>query len=174
MHEKNIVLTGLRGSGKSKIGKILGEKLGMQFVDLDEEIEKSARKTIKEIMAEEGWPAFRHLEKAVTRKIAKLQNTVIATGGGCIIDPENEKNLKSNGIIVYLDTDPLSCAKHIANSYKRPPLTDKKSMEEEMLHLHKERNARYKESAEIVFKRSNYIEKDTQKLAKILSGLLQM
>lgn len=172
MHEKNIVLTGLRGSGKSKIGKILSEKLGINFVDLDEEIEKSAGKTIKEIVAEEGWQAFRLLEKAATEKIAKLQNTVIATGGGCIIDPENEKILKSNSIIVYLDADPLDCARHIANSDKRPPLTDKKSLKEEMLHLHEERNGRYKESAEVIFKRSDDIEKDAKKLTKILRDSL--
>lgn len=173
MHEKNIVLTGLRGSGKSKIGKILGEKLSMNFVDLDEEIEKSTGKTIKEIVAEKGWPAFRLLEKAAAKKIAKLQSTVIATGGGCIIDTENEETLKSNGIIVYLDADPLACAKHIANSKKRPPLTDKKSLEEEMLHLHQERNERYKESAKIIFKRSDDIEKDAEKLQKLLSSHLQ-
>lgn len=173
MHEKNIVLTGLRGSGKSKIGKILSEKLSINFVDLDEEIEKSAGKTIKEIVAKEGWQAFRLLEKAATEKIAALKKTVIATGGGCIIDPENEKILKSNGIIVYLDANPLDCAGHIANSKKRPPLTDKKSLEEEMLHLHKERNGRYKESAEIIFKRSDDVEKDAEKLQNLLSRLLQ-
>lgn len=173
MHDKNIVLTGLRGSGKSKIGKILSEKLGMNFVDLDEEIEKSAGKTIKEIVAEGGWPDFRLLEKSATKKIAKLRSTVIATGGGCIIDPENEKNLKSNGIIVYLDADPLDCAAHIANSTKRPPLTNKKSLEEEMLHLHQERNTRYKESANIVFKRSDDIARDAEKLQKLLSSFLQ-
>ncbi|MBI4235024.1 shikimate kinase [Candidatus Peregrinibacteria bacterium] len=170
---RNIVLTGLRGSGKSKLGKILSEKLEMNFVDLDEEIERETGSTIKEIVEKNGWEFFRKLENKVTKKIAKLKKTVIATGGGCIIDPENERELKKNGIIVYLNTKPEICAKRILNSKKRPPLTNKKSLEEEMKHLYKERHTRYKESAEIVFKRSDDKEKDAEKLKKMLGPFLQ-
>ena len=102
----NIILTGLRGSGKSTIGKLIAEKLKWKFIDLDIEIEKSANSKIKEIVETQGWEYFRTLESNMVKKISKRDKLVIATGGGTIIDPSNEKLLKKNGKIIYLYVKP--------------------------------------------------------------------
>lgn len=162
----NIVLTGLRGSGKTKIGKLLSKKLIWDFVDLDREIEKSENMSIKDIVALRGWEYFRAKETDVTKKIAKHDQTVIATGGGTIIDPENEKALKEKGKIVYLYRKPEDCVKYIHTDPNRPRLTSQETLEEEMKHLYKERNGRYCESAHIIFHRTNNLEKDTNELIK--------
>ena len=99
----NIILTGLRGSGKSKIGKILSGKLEWEFLDLDKEIEKAEGMTIPEIYKEHGWEYFREKEKATVARLGNIENTVISLGGGTIVDPENQKILKELGTIVYLE-----------------------------------------------------------------------
>lgn len=164
----NIVLTGLRGSGKTEIGKILAKKLGWDFIDIDEEIEKSAKTTIAKIVKTSGWKYFRTVENKVAKKVAELDKTVIATGGGTILDRENEKALKKNGKIVYLHVKPEICATRILKDPNRPPLTNKKTAEEEIKQLYKERNKRYRESANLIFKRTDDLEKDAQKIIKSL------
>ncbi len=172
----NIVLTGLRGSGKSTIGKILKEKISQfsrkkwDFVDIDEEIEKEEKAKISDIVSMHGWKYFRAVERRVTKKVAKLKNTVISTGGGTIIDRENEKALKKNGQIIYLYIKPHIAAARILTSKNRPPLTNKKSIEEEMKHLYKERNVRYCESANIIFECSENIDKDCTEIIRILNN----
>lgn len=165
----NIVLTGLRGSGKSKIGKILAEKLGFNFIDLDKKIEQHENASIKDIVELKGWEYFRAVESKVTKEIAKFDKTVIATGGGTIIDRDNEKALKKTAKIVYLYRKPEDCCQHIINDPNRPPLTNKESVLEEMQHLYKERNGRYCESANLIFERSEDLEKDAEKILKKLS-----
>jgi len=164
----NIVLTGLRGSGKTKVGKLLAEKLGWNFVDLDNEIEKLAGKLIPEIIEEYDWEHFRKLEEEVCTKAGKLDNTVIATGGGAIINPTNEKALKENGKIVYLKVPPKICAQRISNSKSRPALTDTNNTLEEMIEIYEQRKERYEMSAHIIFDRTDSIKEDTEKLSAIL------
>ncbi len=166
--KKNIILTGLRGSGKTKIGTMLALKLKMNFIDIDEEIEKEENASIPDIVSVRGWEYFRAVESKVTQEIAKLKNTVISTGGGTILDRENEKALKKNGKIIYLYVKPEIAAKRILNSKNRPPLTNKESVEEEMKHLYKERNGRYCESANLIFERSENAEKDCKEIIKKL------
>lgn len=165
----NIILTGLRGSGKSKIGKIIASKINWGFVDIDEEIEKQGKTTIKNIVEIHGWEYFRAVESQVAKKVSKLKNTVIATGGGTIIDRENEEFFKKTGKIVYLHVKPEICAERILNSSSRPPLTNKKSVKEEIKHLYKERNGRYCESASLIFERSKDLEKDADEIVKKLN-----
>ena len=98
----NIILTGLRGSGKTTVGKILAKKLKWKFVDLDKEIEKEEKMKIKNIVELKGWEYFRAKEAEVTKKVAQLDKRIISTGGGTIIDKENEIELKKNGKVVYL------------------------------------------------------------------------
>jgi shikimate kinase len=166
----NIVLTGLRGSGKTKIGMIISQQLGWNFVDTDKEIEKEEGKTIKEIVGLNGWEYFREKEQAMAKKTGKLDKTVIATGGGLIIDKKNEGALKKNGKIIYLHEKPEICAQRIENSKNRPPLTDKGSVKEEMKHLYEQRNNRYRESADIVFDRTDNKENDAMKIIGIIFG----
>lgn len=101
----NLVLIGMPGSGKSTVGKILSRMLCMPLVDTDALVEQTAGKTISELFAQEGESAFRDRETAAARQAAELDNTVIATGGGIILRPENMEALAATGLIFFRDRD---------------------------------------------------------------------
>lgn len=166
----NIVLTGLRGSGKSTIGTLLAKKLGKTFIDTDKEIEIKAKMKIKEIIEKKGWPHFRKLEKEIIAAAAKLQNCVIATGGGAILAKQNISALSQNSFIIYLEVSPTRAAARIAHDKNRPPLTTQKSLAKELVHLLKERKSLYENTSHLIFKRTNSPTKDTAKILKLLSS----
>lgn len=166
-----IILTGLRGSGKTKIGRLLAKNLNLDFIDLDEEIIKKAGKTIPEIVKEGGWELFRKLEHETVAETAKLTNIVISPGGGAITFPENTEILIKGTTVIYLHVSPEICANRISNSTSRPPLTDKTSLLEEMHQLYFYRDPIYRQTANIVFERSDNIETDTEYLAKEINSL---
>ena len=100
----NIVLIGMPSSGKSTIGRALAAKLGRTFVDIDEEIVRTANGTsIPDIFAAEGEDGFRRRETAETARFAKENHQVLACGGGVVKRPENIRALRSNGVILYID-----------------------------------------------------------------------
>lgn len=101
----NVVLVGMAGCGKSTIGKLLAEKLGKEFVDLDEEIEKREKKSISEIFAEKGEAYFREVERKVVADVCVKTGQVIATGGGVVLDERNVEWMKANGKIVWIERD---------------------------------------------------------------------
>lgn len=101
----NLVLIGMPGSGKSTVGKILSRMLCMPLVDTDALVEQTAGKTIPALFAQEGEAAFRDRETAAARQAAALDNTVIATGGGIVLRPENMEALAATGMIFFRDRD---------------------------------------------------------------------
>lgn len=103
MNKANLVLIGMPGSGKTSVARILAERLGWSFLDLDEAIEQAAGKSIPAIFAEEGEDAFRRIETALAREAAAKTGQVIATGGGIILREENMKALAATGTIIFLD-----------------------------------------------------------------------
>jgi shikimate kinase len=121
---KLIFLTGMPGSGKSTSGKLLAEKLGYTFVDLDQEIEKSKEKPIKQIFEEEGENTFRQVEhESLMRLIqeAKL-NTVISLGGGTIAHNNNIDPVKKSGTLIYLEVKPQILVERLKNETANRPL----------------------------------------------------
>ena len=99
----NIVLTGMPGSGKTTVGKIIAKKLGLEFVDTDELFTEDNGMTPSKCIRQSGEAAFRALEKEAVVKACAKGGRVIATGGGVILDPENIENLSLNGTIVYIN-----------------------------------------------------------------------
>ncbi|MBP5236252.1 MAG: AAA family ATPase [Clostridia bacterium] len=102
----NIVLTGMPGCGKTTLGKLISEKTGRKFIDLDSEIEKHTGMKVPEIFAKYGEEHFRNAESEVTDIISAETGAVIATGGGCVLRGGNVDRLKQNGRIVFIDTPP--------------------------------------------------------------------
>lgn len=102
---KNVVLVGMPSCGKSVIGKILAEKLNLQFVDSDKEIERKTGLTPEKIILEQGEDSFRNIETQVIKEICSNLGKVIATGGGAVLKEENRFYLKMNGKVVYLERD---------------------------------------------------------------------
>ena len=129
---ENVVLIGMPGCGKTTIGKVLAAKLDKSFIDTDKEIERRAQMAIPEIFEKHGEAYFRQLETAVIAQISKESGSVIATGGGCVIQPENYPYLHQNGTIVWLQRDlsllstegrPLSQSNRLVDLYAaREPL----------------------------------------------------
>ncbi|MBF0476646.1 MAG: shikimate kinase [Deltaproteobacteria bacterium] len=123
----NIVLIGYRCCGKSAVGKLLAEKLGRDFVDSDTLIQLQSGRPIPQIVAENGWAAFRDLERQVISELARKDNLVIATGGGVVLDGRNVSRLKENGWVVWLQAGPATIggrmAADIVTGQVRPSLT---------------------------------------------------
>ena len=103
LQKENIVLTGMPGSGKTTVGKILAEKYGFEFVDTDEYIRLKWGKTPKHIIREDGIDAFRDAETKAIEEISVKSGCVIATGGGAILREKNMDLLRQNGRIWFLD-----------------------------------------------------------------------
>lgn len=120
----NIVLIGMRGAGKTTLGRLLASELKMDFVDLDQEITEQAGQTVAEIVAAAGWPAFRDLESEAAHRVTGRDNMVLATGGGILGREQNVRALKASGSLVWLLADAATLSARIAEETGRPPLTD--------------------------------------------------
>ncbi|MEI6578856.1 MAG: shikimate kinase, partial [Eubacteriales bacterium] len=101
----NIVLTGMPGSGKTTVGKLIAKQIKKIFVDTDALIEEKEGLIIPEIFEKNGEAYFRNLETQVISKIGKEKGQVISTGGGAVLRYENYLNLKQNGFIIFLQRD---------------------------------------------------------------------
>lgn len=102
--KENIVLTGMPGSGKSTVGRLI--KLdGYEFFDTDVEIEKRCGCTIKELIETKGEDYFRNLEAEVIRDVSAKGSRIISTGGGAVLREENVRNLKRNGKLFFINAD---------------------------------------------------------------------
>ena len=98
----NIYLVGLMGAGKTSVGRYLAKQLGKTFYDCDHEIERRTGVKIPVIFEIEGEAGFRSRESAVLAELTKLDDIVLATGGGAVIRKENRDHLVSRGTVVYL------------------------------------------------------------------------
>ena len=117
---KNLVLVGMMGSGKSSIGKILSKKLEFEFIDTDNKIEEIEERTISEIFKINGEKYFRNIEEAISLKLLKSNNKVIALGGGGYINPNIRKYALKNCITIWLSWKNETLINRIKNSKKRP------------------------------------------------------
>ena len=145
----NIVLIGLRGCGKTTVGKLLAKRLGKQFVEMDELIVQRAGLSIPDIVDRYGWDIFRDLEEEVTRDVAMLDNIVNATGGGVVTKKENIHELKKKGKLVWLKASIDTLLKRIGNDEYRPSLTGK-SQREDMEAVFAERRPIYERVADVI------------------------
>lgn len=103
----NIVLIGMPGSGKSYFGKLIAKQFGRQFIDMDAYIEQAQGRTIPEIFAQQGEPAFRDMEVEASRALGCRTGLVISTGGGTVVRKESMDALRQNGCVFFVDR-PLS------------------------------------------------------------------
>jgi len=118
----NLVLIGFMGTGKTSVGRLLAEQLRFEFLDTDELIQSRTGRTINDIFAQDGEPAFRELERQVVDELATRQQTVISTGGGLPTQPENLTKLKQHALVVCLWTAPEKIWERVKNQSHRPLL----------------------------------------------------
>jgi shikimate kinase len=136
------------GTGKTAVGKILAQKLGKEFIELDAMIEEKAGKPVTAIFHDEGETGFRKLEIETAAEVARRKNVVIACGGGIVLNKINIERLAKNSVIVCLTASPAVILKRTAGD-GRPLLNvkDRKIRIEELLKL---RRPYYEQSAEIM------------------------
>jgi shikimate kinase len=120
-----IALIGYRGTGKSTVGQRLASRLDWRFDDSDHHAEARLGMTIPEAFARLGEPAFRQAERDAIADLARNTNTVLATGGGAILHPENRLALRRFGLVVWLQAPPEILAQRIQHdpANARPALT---------------------------------------------------
>jgi shikimate kinase len=141
--EKNIVLIGFMGTGKSTIGVKLAERLKMKFVDMDREVEKVCGMTIAQLFKKYGEIRFRSEEHLIAKKLSRKKNLVIATGGGVVLNQENIDALKQNGILICLEADPQVIWSRVNRKKGTRPLLQKNVQVEDIVKMLNERKNYY-------------------------------
>jgi len=121
-HIHNLALVGFMGTGKSSVGRLAAEQLGFAFIDTDDWIEHEVGRTIPEIFALQGEAAFRQYERDVVNALSARRDTVIATGGGLVVDPSNLASLKSHSLVVCLWASPETVWERVRGQTHRPLL----------------------------------------------------
>lgn len=166
---KNLVLVGLMGAGKSTIGKALSKKLSFDFLDTDEVIIKEQETSISDIFAQFGESHFRQLEKNLVKKLSKLENKVISTGGGLVQDIENLDKLKENGIVVYLQASAEILYSRIKNDNTRPLLQVDNPLER-LSEILSKREANYKLADFIINTENKTIDDIVNEIVKVYNA----
>ena len=130
----NLYLIGYRCSGKTSVGKMLADQTGRQFFDCDTLLVDEAGMSIKQIVENRGWNAFRDMEQAVLKRVCQLDATVVATGGGVVINAENVQHMKKSGVVIWLKAEPDTIKKRIMQDQTtdsfRPSLSAKGVLKE--------------------------------------------
>ncbi len=144
----NVAIFGFMGVGKSSVGRLVAEVLGMQFVDLDETIVADAGRDIPAIFKERGEKGFRELEKDATQRVAARDGVVIACGGGTILDEDNLESLRRNSRMILLTADPETILRRVEADGDTRPLLSVEEKVEPIARLLGERMARYLETAD--------------------------
>ena len=146
---KNIILVGLMGAGKSTIGRNLARQLGKEFYDSDRVIEQRTGVDIATIFEIEGEQGFRDREEQVISDLCRMDNIVLATGGGSILREVNRNNMKKYGHVIYLCTTAEMLYSRIRYDKSRP-LMQTKSPLDTLKKLLKDREPFYMEVADTV------------------------
>ncbi|MEW6488955.1 MAG: shikimate kinase [Thermodesulfobacteriota bacterium] len=137
-----VILTGFMGTGKSATGRLLARELGWDFLDLDEEVERAAGKSVARVFAEEGEARFREREAQALCRALTRTRLVIATGGGVLGREENRRSLAGR-IVVNLDASAEECLRRVRRSPVERPLLSGPDPEAAARRLWEERRPLY-------------------------------
>lgn len=145
----NIFFVGLMGAGKTTIGRLIAKHLNKAFYDSDHEIEKRTGVNIPLIFELEGEAGFRRRETAVIEELSAMQDIVMATGGGAVLNAENRANLKNHGTVIYLRASVHDLWQRTRNDKNRP-LLQVDNAREKLETLFAERDPLYQEVASLI------------------------
>lgn len=164
---KTIVLIGMMGSGKTTIGKLLGEKLTLRCIDIDVIIEQNEKRTVSEIFQNEGEKYFRNIERETIKKNFTNKNLIISLGGGAFEDQLTQELLLKNSTVIYLKTSPNVILERIKNNTNRPLLKNQMTVEKiQSIILQRQKNY---ELANITILTDN---KNTDKIVEEILGVI--
>jgi shikimate kinase len=119
---RNLVLIGMSGTGKSRVGRLVAERLRWRLIDTDLEIERRTGRSVQEIFAADGEERFRALEREVITKVAQRSGAVISTGGGAVLDAGNREILFAGNLVICLEASAEQIAARLARTRIRRPL----------------------------------------------------
>jgi shikimate kinase/shikimate kinase/3-dehydroquinate synthase len=139
--KESLVFLGMMGSGKSSIGLIVSKKLNIDFIDVDQEIEKKLGMTIAEVFETKGEKYFREIEESTTIKILRNNKMIISIGGGAFLNNKIKKEILENHISFWLNWDIKTLINRIKNSKKRPVAFN--ASKNELIELIKKRSIVY-------------------------------
>ena len=162
--KNKVVIIGMPGSGKTTIGKMLAEELGIKFFDMDEYIEQITSKTISELF-ENGEDYFRDIETQACRELIRYDNVLISTGGGVVKRQINVEILKKEALIVFIDR-PIEKIIGDVDTSSRPLLKDGK---EKVIKLYEERHELYKAAADEIILNDSNIDNVIDKIKNIIT-----
>ena len=137
-------LIGMMGSGKSSVGKLLANKLQFSIIDIDKEIEKDEKLSIKEIFEKKGENYFREIESKYLLRKRKL--TVVSCGGGIVLNKRNREFLRTSGYTIYLKSSIPTLEKRLLNENSRP-LLDNDGLKETLITIYNKRKRLYTSAA---------------------------
>lgn len=148
-----LYLIGMMGAGKTTAGRILAERTGWRFIDMDREIERESGRTIPEIFREQGEGAFRKMETALLRRLSTEEGCIVSTGGGAVLAEENRRILAGSGLVVYLRVSAQDVLERTRGDTGRPNLVaeDRRARIESLI---EQRQPLYCATAEVSFKSS--------------------
>lgn len=164
---KSIVLMGLMGSGKSAIGKVLSEKMGVPLSDTDKIIEKEVGKTIYEIFNDSGEKYFRQVEEKVVGRVLDKTAHIISTGGGSILSSKTRNVIKSKSFSIWVQCDVNIISNRILYQEKRPLLKGKK-IEDILIEKNKERIKFYRQADSQTVNENSNLETTVEDIVKDL------
>lgn len=169
----NVFLIGYRGAGKSAVAQRLAARLGRPAIDADERLERRAGRTIREIFATDGEPAFRDLESLVVAELARLEDVVVALGGGAVMREANRAALAGRGLTVWLTASPETLDRRLhcdpTTGERRPALTPLGGLQE-IRQLLEIREPVYRACADVVFDSES---RSPDELADAIAGELE-
>jgi shikimate kinase len=145
-----IIFVGLPGSGKTTIGRQMGRRLGLPFLDSDAVIEQRLGCTIREFFDREGEERFRDIEQNVLDDLSKYHHGILSTGGGAVLREANRKNLHLRGRVVYLRSTPEEVFRRLKHDMQRPLLQVDDPLEK-LRTLFNVRDSLYREASHYVF-----------------------
>ncbi len=151
----SLFLVGMMGSGKSTVGRLLAERTGARFVDLDERLELIFGRTIADVVRR-GEAGFRRLERAVLLHFltdpgfASAGPWVVATGGGVVTDPDNVGDMRRAGTVVYLEVPVHQLAARLAGDTTRPLLSAERPVADVLAELFEDRRSAYESAGTTV------------------------
>ena len=152
--DQNIFLIGPMGSGKTSLGRRIAPALGLDFIDLDEELERRCGVEVAVIFEIEGEAGFRERERELLAEIAAGHGRLVATGGGSVLDPRNREVLRRSGLVVWLRTSVEQQLRRLERDRRRPLLAAPDRRERLTL-MAEQRNPIYAEVADLVFESKN-------------------
>jgi len=150
MSRTNIILIGLMAVGKSTVGRLLAESLGLEFYDADQVVEDRAGAPVSWIFDVEGETGFRDREQQVIEDLTREDGIVLATGGGAVLRPANRAALAERGVVVHLDS-PIERLLERTRKDRKRPLLRQGNPREVLTRLAAERDPLYREIADYRF-----------------------